>query len=215
MSNRYVWGRFNIEYSSSAQSLPPDRETATDDSWSPSSFGISGSPTSLYMKVGQTFSQSGGKFLLSGNVFDLTITANSNSVLSQFSDNGYVKYSDSAHRYVIEFYAGISVRPIYDSTQFDAVYKFTVGPSDSTASFQSFAIYLNAGDVCFYARSSGWMDKMCSTACERNYGIGSKGTANGTVSNSASSTYPPNDTRPRIASICVIPALLRRCNHVE
>ena len=36
-----------------------------------------------------------------------------------------------------------------------------------------------------------------------------------TVSNSGASTYPPNDTRPRIASICVIPALLRRCNHVE
>ena len=211
MSNRYVWGRFNIEYSSSAQSLPPDRETSTDDSWSPSSFGIPGSPASLYMKVGQTFSQSGGKFLLSGNVFDLTITANSNSVLSQFSDNGYVKYSDSAHRYVIEFYAGISAIPIYDSTQFDAVYKFTVGPSDSTATFQSFAIYLNTGVVCFYARSSGWMDKTCSTACERNYGIGSKGTANGTVSNSASSTYPPNDMQPRIAST----ALLRRCKYGE
>lgn len=43
----------------------------------------------------------------------------------------------------------------------------------------------------------------------------SKGTANGTVSNSASSTYPPNDTQPRIASICVIPAILRRCKYVE
>lgn len=43
----------------------------------------------------------------------------------------------------------------------------------------------------------------------------SKGTANGTVSNSVSSTYPPNDTQPRIASICVIPALLRRCKYVE
>lgn len=42
-----------------------------------------------------------------------------------------------------------------------------------------------------------------------------KGSANGTASNSGASTYPPNDTRPRIASICVIPALLRRCNHVE
>lgn len=42
-----------------------------------------------------------------------------------------------------------------------------------------------------------------------------KGAANGTVSNSSSATYPPNDTQPRIASICVIPALLRRCKYGE
>ena len=46
-------------------------------------------------------------------------------------------------------------------------------------------------------------------------GVRQSKTPAGTVSNSASSTYPPNDTQPRIASICVIPALLRRCKYVE
>lgn len=50
---------------------------------------------------------------------------------------------------------------------------------------------------------------------EERDSVNEKGDRDGTVSNSASSTYPPNDTQPRIASICVIPAILRRCKYVE
>ena len=78
--------------------------------------------------------------------------------------------------------------------------------------YQVFKVYLTTAQT---ELSTGRQSQPVSPSVIPLTFVRSKGAANGTVSNSASSTYPPNDARPRIASICVIPALLRRCNHVE
>ena len=42
-----------------------------------------------------------------------------------------------------------------------------------------------------------------------------KGTANGTATNAASSTYPPCDAAGRITSICAVLPIIRRCRDVQ
>ena len=112
----------------------------------------------------------------------------------------------------------------------DEIYNLTVGQKQSIPGSVYFNVHANknghSSPDTFYSASSGAAVEMTEFSTNSGgeyivnnarltYPYKSKGTANGTISNSASSTYPPNDTQPRIASICVIPALLRRCKYVE
>ena len=122
-------------------------------------------------------------------------------------------------------FSGNSTTGVYRmrESQADNVYEMTSGDSQNIAAGMYFTVHNSAGNGfgMYLAKSGGASIRILweYTAQLNNalsvYPVRSKGSFNATLSNSGASTYPPNDARPRIASICVIPALLRRCNHVE
>ena len=111
------------------------------------------------------------------------------------------------------FYFVTSGASIYANSTFANIYRVRFGQNKAGYATVFYGNYYGSSMMSSCCLEFG--ENLNGLTFEKMSAVGSKGTANGTASNSASSTYPPNDTQPRIASICVIPALLRRCKYGE
>ena len=193
MSNRYVWGRYNLAYTAQGTNFPADEDrpiggtSGTAHLWELSRLGLSPSAGIAYLTVGKSRTLSGNKFTLSGNVFSIVTDNGNQNYIQQFRDGGY---TNDTGRGTLTFYAGVSDSPNEES--FDAVYQFTITSSASSAQINSIYFYIDSGRDSLALQSANSASGISWTGAtgEKINAIPSKGTANGTVSNSGASTYP-------------------------
>ena len=214
MSNRYVWGRYNLAYTASYEEMEvkpynsyqyvtgrgiPDY---TFPQWSGGPAG--GLPSPVYEAVASGFSMSGNKFRL-----------NSPSVTSPtLNDDGYYTFGRGITTFDEYFYYVTSGSPISGDSTFSTVYRAYMAPPTggrvTTGIFTG--NYFGNRSPCLVFCVSGQWNNIGTLTFETMSAVGSKGTANGTVSNSASSTYPPRDYVSKSARIWPYSVPFMRCS---
>lgn len=200
MSNRYVWNRYAITYTSQAADMPADQGTGGVSIWTLSTLGLStGAP---YIVVGESFSLNNGLFTLQTNAKVIELHTLNTELFNYFADGNYIHDDDTINCEVLEFYAGFSVSYPTTSTQFSTIYKFRFVPwgEDRNAEITGVRISFAYGDL----RMEGFTTETpatCDITGQKISAVGNKGTAAGTVSNSAASTYPPRGYPSKSARI--------------
>ena len=189
MSNRYVWNRYAITYTSQAADMPADQGTGGVSIWTLSTLGLSTGAS--YIVVGESFSLNNGLFTLQTNAKVIELHTLNTELFNYFADGNYIHDDDTINCEVLEFYAGFSVSYPTTSTQFSIIYKFRFVPwgEDRNAEITGVRISFAYGDL----RMEGFTTEIpatCDITGQKISAVGNKGTAAGTVSNSASSTYP-------------------------
>ena len=204
MSTRYVWKRYNLsavvistvsrpDYSDRLN-LYVERENQT---WG-YSYNGPGSvflQENVYVRWGKSYSFSNGKFIINNSQL---VTAYRNHVGA-----GICEGDDGD-----DYYFGISTS---QNNNYDYLYRIRAyWPSGSGD------ISLNADASSTAAnRRAKFVVSDCESGTGNSYEI-AKGSLSGNSSNASASTYPHHNYTGQITSICaIIPALLRRCNHVQ
>ena len=225
MSNRYVWNRYNISYTDkNVRSIPVSDGYSGAAMVDLSDAGSYDYSSAKYFVMAPTYNFSNGKYTLqSGQVGDgrtvalsrVSLSASWTTITDAAREYYVQKNSSDEDQYNFSFWVGIGETS--NQTAFERIIHFNFGADakwgSATAALKSARVKTNSNGTLEVWFEGG--TNTLSATCYGRYVEITKGSANGTVSNSGASTYPPNDTQPRIASICVIPAILRRCKYVE
>lgn len=187
MSNRYVWNRYAITYTSQAADMPADHVSRDETRWTLSTLGLS--IDIQFIVIGESFALNNGLFTLQTNAKVIAYPTSNTELFNYFADGNYIHDDDTINCEVLEFYAGLSADYSTTSTQFSTIYKFRFVPwgEDRNAEITSVRI----SSAYDYLRMRGFTTEgTCDITGQKISAVGNKGTANGTVSNSGASTYP-------------------------
>lgn len=187
MSNRYVWGRYNLTYTAaySAMETVPQNHYQNKPYYGVPDYTAVG--TSYYTSIATAFTMEGTLFKLSNPV----ITAPSdeyNVPITTLNDYFYFITRASAPS---------------ASTTYKNIYRVRIGYSGSRSVYADVFTgnYYGNRIPCLQFYISGLSGTLSSCSFEEMSATGTKGTANGTVSNSGASTYPPRDYVSKSARI--------------
>ena len=207
MSNRYVWQRFNLAYTAAYSPMTvKDRRLAsggranvwygvpgyTFDEWTGGSGGGLSKP--VYAAVASSFTMSGNKFKLTNPAV---------TVSELVDDSGLYDLSVPITILNSYFYFVTRDSRISGSTTFSEIYRVKVTADTDTIYANIFTgnHYGNSQPCLQFSLGSMSISERTDLTFEKMTAVGTKGTANGTVSNSASSTYPPRDYPSKSARI--------------
>ena len=209
MSTRYVWNRFNITYDTTytsqaafnAINVPIENE---DVFWTISNEKFQNGP--VYFRVGTSCYLNNGRFSISG---DTLISKKNGSDAGGNNINTQANLALLSDADLAVYYVGISKT---SDNSYERVYVLNIRANSSAALCD--ISYVRRRNVDYI---NGRLSDGTSLSGTSYGGIRFliKGTANGTVSNTSSSTYPLNNDQWQITSIYSIPiVLVRRCANV-
>lgn len=221
MSTRFVWSRSNLvavqiatwpdDGISAAVQVSPVTE---DRFWSWSGDDLRGRVLQngpINLLYGDSYSIVNGRFVINNPSTAFISARTSTEYQSDKSkvtfNNGSIIVNGSSTKYF-----GIAQTSV---NAFDFIYKCTItfssGDGDVDCDTELSIRSNGSNDIIrFFAYHGGWYS--ADNADSFTYELG-KGSAVGTVSNAAASTYPRHNYTGQITSICaIIPVLLRRCS---
>ena len=217
MSSRYVWQRSNVAYTAAYSAMDVESSSYmgsgyyrifqgvpdyTFSEWTGGPAGGLSEP--VYAAVASSFTMRGNRFKLT----------NPAVTESEPYDDGSGLYELSVPITTLDsyFYFVTSDSSISASTTFTKIYRVKATANRDT-------IYAGVCPHNTYGNSrpcleftAGMSAQVTSLTFEEMTATGTKGTANGTVSNSASSTYPPRDYVSKSARIWPYSVPFMRCS---
>ena len=201
MSTRFVWNRFNCNYAASESEL--NGEVISNGRrysypWSNLYPGLSAAETTQLI-IASSYTVSGQSFILPSSAevvsSGLQVTGETNSgadIRDLLQDTGGIQEDSSRS------FANFYLAPVYMATnQQQRRYPFLIRlrayptVSRTRISYASLAINTSTERIQFYCTSSSSSNDRCNQSAFFYTLTPSQGTAAGTVSNAASSTYPP------------------------
>ena len=196
MSNRYVWQRFNLAYTANYSPMTVKRRNFSSGGFTNVWYGVpgytfdewTGGPGGglskpVYAAVASSFTMSGNKFKLTNP----TVTE------SEYDDDsGFYDLSVPITTLDSYFYFVTSDSSISGSTTFSEIYRVKATPASRTIHANIFTgnSYGNSQPCLEFYFGSMSLGAAAALTFERMTAVGTKGSLVGTVSNSASSTYP-------------------------
>lgn len=214
MSNRYVWNRYNISYTDkNVRSIPVSDGYSGAAMVDLSDAGSYDYSSAKYFVMAPTYNFSNGKYTLqSGQVGDgrtvalsrVSLSASWTTITDAAREYYVQKNSSDEDQYNFSFWVGIGETS--NQTAFERIIHFNFGADakwgSASSALKSARVRTNSnGTLEVWLVGGHYTLGPNYTTCYGRYVETTKGTANGTVSNSASSTYPPRDYPSKSARI--------------
>lgn len=207
MSNRYVWQRFNLAYTAAYSPMTVKDRRFASGGWANVWYGVpdytfdewTGGPGGGLSKP--VYAAVASSFTMSGNKFKLTNPAVTVSEL--VDDSGLYDLSVPITILNSYFYFVTRDSRISGSTTFSEIYRVKVTADTDTIYANIFTgnHYGNSQPCLQFSLGSMSIGERTALTFEKMTAVGTKGSLVGTVSNSASSTYPPRDYPSKSARI--------------
>ena len=193
MSNRYVWSRYNLTYvpgytamETAGRGKPGGFPGVYDNNWGVPEylFWWSGGPggglaSSYYWAVASDFT-------MSGTVFSLNNPTVAETEEGFQADHRAIEIDSTLGSNY--FYFVTSGAAIYANSTFANIYRVRFGQNKAGYATVFYGNYYGSSMTSSCCLEFG--ENLGGLTFEKMTAVGSKGTANGTISNSASSTYP-------------------------
>lgn len=207
MSSRYVWQRFNLAYTAAYSSMTVKSRSFMSGGFTSIQKGVpnftfdewTGGPGGGLSKP--VYAAVASSFTMSGNRFKLTNPAVTES---EPYDDGSGLYGLAVTITILDsyFYFVTSDSSISGSTTFREIYRVKATANRDTIYAGIFTgNYYGNSRPCLQFSASGSSGQVTALTFEKMTAVGAKGTPNGTVANSSSATYPPQNYPSKSARI--------------